>query len=163
MKSDSTPPGTWEIPSAAYEAMAARAVADYPEETCGLVFGSGDDLEVVPLRNIQNDLHRRFPDVYRRDARTAYEFDTMEKEAVINRHEAEGRPLRAIYHSHPDHDAYFSFTDREAAAPPGWGPIHPGVVYLVFSVYEGKLRAAAGFEWSEEAQDFREISLARKS
>jgi len=143
--------------------MVARAVADYPEETCGLVFGSGDDLEVVPLRNIQNDLHRRFPDAYRRDARTAYEFDTLEKEAVISAHEAAGRPLLAIYHSHPDHDAYFSETDREAAAPPGWGPIHPGAVYLVFSVYGGILHAAAGFEWSEEAQSFAEVAVVRKS
>jgi len=91
LASETDPRRTWEIPSAAYDAMVARAVADYPEETCGLVFGSGDDLEVVPLRNIQNDLHRRFPDAYRRDARTAYEFDTLEKEAVISAHEAAGR------------------------------------------------------------------------
>ena len=162
MREDTARPRTWAIPAAAYDAMAARAIADYPEETCGLVFGSGDDLEVAPLPNIQNDLHRQFPEVHTRDARTAYEFDTLEKEAVISRYEAAGRPLLAIYHSHPDHDAYFSPTDREAAAPPGWGPIQPGAVYLVFSVYEGKLRAVAGFEWSEEGQDFVEVSITRK-
>jgi len=141
--------------------MAARAEGDYPEETCGLVFGPDAGIEVVPLKNIQNELHRKHPDVYTRDARTAYEFDSIEKESVISEREAAGKPLRAIYHSHPDHDAYFSPTDRQAAAPPGWGPIHPGVVYLVFSVYAGKLRRAAGFVWSEESQDFVEVPIER--
>jgi hypothetical protein len=36
-------------------------------------------------------------------------------------------------------------------------------VYLVFSVYAGKLHAAAGFEWSEEAQSFEELAVVRKS
>ncbi|MGH9360885.1 MAG: Mov34/MPN/PAD-1 family protein [Thermoanaerobaculia bacterium] len=154
-------PVSWEIPARAYDAMAARAEADYPEETCGLVFAAGDDLEVVPLRNIQNDLHRRDPQRYPRDARTAYEFDEKERQAATAAREAAGRRLRASYHSHPDHDAYFSPTDREAAAPPGWGPIFPGAVYLVLSVRAGKLSRVAGFVWSEERSDFTELAVRR--
>jgi proteasome lid subunit RPN8/RPN11 len=72
---------------------------------------------------------------------------------------APGSPLRAIYHSHPDHDAYFSATDSAAAAL--WGePNYPGVVYLVYSVKRGRFAAAKAFDWSEGKREFIEISLA---
>jgi proteasome lid subunit RPN8/RPN11 len=159
---ESPPPATWSIPALAYDAMAARAAADYPEETCGLVFGEGDRLEVVALPNIQNELHRLDPETHPRNARTAYVFDPGALAEAISKHEAAGKPLRAIYHSHPDHDAYFSETDRREAAPPEWGePTYPGVVYLVFSVYDRKLRAVAGFAWSESRKGFTELKVAR--
>lgn len=152
----------WRIPASAFDAMVARAEADYPDETCGLVFGSGDALEVVPLRNTQNDLHKADPQQNDRTARTAYAFDPSELVRAINSREAQGIALRAIYHSHPDHDAYFSETDRNAAAPPEWGePTYPGTEYIVFSIRQGKLRATAGFSWSETKRDFVEFGVER--
>src|SRR5215510_16084737 len=134
-------PGGWDVPAAAYDLMAARAEADYPEETCGLVFETPAGLEVVPMRNIQNDLHRRDPAAHPRNARTAYTFEPEDMARVMTGREARSHALRAIYHSHPDHDAYFSETDRREAAPPEWGePTYPGAVYLVFSVREGRVR-----------------------
>lgn len=160
MKVPETEP--WSIPAAAYDAMVARAEADYPYETCGLVFEGHGRLEVLPLRNIQNDLHRADPAAHPRDARTAYAFDPRELAQALFSRESAGWSLRAIYHSHPDHDAYFSATDRREAAPPEWGgPTYPDVVYLVFSVYRGKLRTAAGFTWSESLKDFVEIPVQR--
>lgn len=142
--------------------MAARAESDYPRETCGLVFEKGGRLEVAPMRNIQDQLHREDPAAHPRDARTAYAFDPAELVAALADREAAGETLRAIYHSHPDHDAYFSETDRREAAPPEWGgPTYPGAIYLVFSVRSGKLREARGFAWSDELKDFAEVAVRR--
>jgi proteasome lid subunit RPN8/RPN11 len=148
----------WTIPVAAYREMASRAEADYPEESCGFVFGVGDALEVVPMRNVQNDLHRQDPKGFPRDARTAYYFDPTEMKEVLERKEAAGVPLRAIYHSHPDHDAYFSDTDGAAAAPLG-EPSFPGVIYLVFSVQGGRVRELKGFDWSAEHERYVEVAV----
>ena len=143
----------------AYDRMTLRASEDYPEETCGFVFGDDDALEVVPMRNVQNDLHAQNPAVYERDARTAYFFDPVETQRVLEEKEAAGVPFRAIYHSHPDHDAYFSETDSAAAAPFG-EPCYPGVVHLVFSVRKAVVADAKAFDWSESASRYVEVPLS---
>ncbi len=142
----------------AYEAMAARARADYPEETCGFVFSSGDELLVVPMENIQNRLHAEDPETHPRTARRAYCFDPVEMQRVMDAHEAAERPLRCIYHSHPDEDSYFSETDSAAAAPFG-EPSYPDVVHLVFSVREGKVVDLKAFDWSADEERFVEAPL----
>ena len=138
--------------------MAARAESDYPDETCGLLFGNGLDLEVVPMENIQNRMRRDFPDIYTRDARRAYYFDPMELRRVLQEKEKAGTPLRAVYHSHPDEDSYFSETDSEAAAPFG-EPNPPGAVYLVFSVRKGKAVDLKAFDWSSKARRYVEVPV----
>src|SRR5262245_31477691 len=120
----------FRLPRAAKATMAARAEADYPEETCGLVFTQGAGLEVYPMPNIQNRRHREDPVENPRDARTAYELDPLEMLRVIDAKDSAGHALAAIYHSHPDHESYFSETDSAAAAPDG-EPMYPGV-HLVF-------------------------------
>ena len=146
------------IPRAIHEAMIERAEADYPEETCGFVFGAGDALEVLPMKNIQNDLHARDPDGYPRDARIAYEFDPAEMVRVLSEKERAGIPLRAIYHSHPDQDAYFSSTDSTAASPFG-EPSYPGAVYLVYSVRSARVVDCKGFDWSTSDNAYAEVPL----
>ena len=135
--------------------MALRAEVEFPGETCGFGFLRGRDLLVVPMENIQNRLHAEDPVTHPRDARTAYYFDPLEMQRVQARHEAWGEPLRVIYHSHPEHDAYFSETDSAAASPFG-EPLFPGVVYLVFSVRGGKVVDLKAFDWSDAAGKFVE-------
>ena len=154
-------PDAWILPPTVFDAMAAAAERDYPDETCGLLFGAGAALEVVPMENIQNRLHAEDPVTFPRDARTAYQFDSVAFDRVCSERERRGAPLRAIYHSHPDKEAYFSKKDREDAAPPGWGPLFPEATYIVFSVVAGKVRAVSGYLWSEAAQDFVERPIAR--
>ena len=138
--------------------MAARAEADYPDETCGFAFEKNSDLVVVPMENIQNRLHREDPKTHTRDARTAYCFEPVEMLRVLDEHEKAGQPLRAIYHSHPDHDSYFSETDSAAASPFG-EPSYPGAVYLVFSVRKGNMVDLKAFDWSDEAAKFVEVTI----
>ncbi len=156
-------PEPLKIPAAALDAMALRAELDYPEETCGLLFRTASAVEVVPLRNVQNDLHRADPAAHPRGARTAYAFDPGELSSAMAGREDQGAEMIGIYHSHPDHDAYFSATDRREAAPTEWGePAYPGVTYFVLSVYDRKLKAVAAFAWDEEERDFVEVGIERE-
>jgi [CysO sulfur-carrier protein]-S-L-cysteine hydrolase len=162
----------WAIPPLTFDTMVRVAEEDYPRETCGLVFirpGEGrtrmadQDLEVVPIPNIQDRLHAADPETHPRDARTAYTMDPQLMAEAISRRESDGASLVAIYHSHPDHDAYFSKKDREDAVPPEWGePIYQAF-YLVFSVYGGRLQAVKGFFWVDDGgkRDFAEVDVTR--
>ena len=138
--------------------MGTRAEADYPEETCGFAFGEDPELEVRSMENIQNRLHREDPGVHPRDARTAYCFDPVEMQRVLVAMEQAGKPLRAIYHSHPDHDAYFSAMESAAAAPFG-EPSYPGAVYLVFSVRDGKVVDLKAFDWFWSEEQYAEVPV----
>ena len=161
-----TPKTPCRLARAAHELMVARAEADFPEETCGFVFGPADSdtitgvpMEtVVPMENIQNRLHAEDPKVHPRDAKTAYCFDPIKMQQVLDENEAAGHVLRGIYHSHPDHDAYFSQTDSAAAAPFG-EPSYPGAVYLVYSVKSGSVAAVKAFDWSDDEKSFVEVTL----
>ena len=151
-------PTPFQLSASARAQMAARAEADYPDETCGFGFVRGPDLVVVPMANIQNRLHREDPGTFTRDASTAYFFDPTEMLRVLARHEKAGEPFRVIYHSHPDHDSYFSETDSAAAAPFG-EPAYPGVVHLVFSARKGKVVDLKAFGWSDAAGKFVEVAI----
>ena len=148
----------FRLTPAARAAMVARAEAEFPEETCGFIFRDGGLLEVRPMENIQNRLHLEDPGTHSRDARTAYCFEPREMLRVLDQNERAGKPLCAIYHSHPDHDAYFSETDSAAAAPFG-EPSYPGVVHLVLSVRGGKFAGLKGFDWSEAESRYVEVPV----
>lgn len=126
----------------ALQAIYRHAAATYPEECCGFVFA---DAYVHCGENIQNQLNRLDPDVYRRSAANGYTFavaDTL----LLNRSLRSGNPVRVIYHSHPDVGAYFSREDADKALFMGQ-PIHP-VAYLVVDVRAGEPLGAKLFEWN---------------
>ncbi len=114
--------------------------------------------EVVRVTNIQNELHAKDPGQFPRTAATAY---TMGPEAapVLIGVERGTLTLRVIYHSHPDHDAYFSAEDRKQAMG-GWDePSYPHAGQIVISVRERTVRATKAFAWDEAARDFIEAPL----
>jgi proteasome lid subunit RPN8/RPN11 len=146
-----------EIERAALDAMHAHAVAGFPEETCGVLFASPAGQRVRRMTNVQNALHAADPVGNPRDARTAYQFDAGELLEVTRQGDAPGWRIVLFYHSHPQHDAYFSATDKSRALFGGeveLGPAFPGVAYLVISVYDGVVRDRKAFAWDEDAQDF---------
>ncbi len=91
-----------------FAAIQAQAEREYPYECCGFVIGDPNGEEVRPIANIQNEKHAANPAAYPRDARTAYLMDPRAQLAVLNEIDRRGLQLRVVYHSHPDHDAYFS-------------------------------------------------------
>ena len=116
--------------------------------------------EVRPIGNIQNTMHAKDPAGFPRDARTAFLMEPKEHLAVMNEVDRRKLALRVVYHSHPDHDAYFSATDRaQACSFDPTEPDYPDTVYIVLSIRAGKFARAAAFAWDSEKQEFAEIPL----
>jgi len=86
--------------------------------------------------------------------------DPLELDQVIRQSEQSGRRLKAFYHSHPDHDAYFSAEDKAFASPFG-EPIYPDATQVVISIYNRAVKVIRAFEWSAERADFNEVPIDR--
>jgi proteasome lid subunit RPN8/RPN11 len=100
--------------------LARLVAAGYPHETCGLLVGrelpDGAAVErVVPARNRNEER-----------ARDRYLLDPDDHLRAESEARAGGRDVVGVWHSHPDHPAQPSETDR-AAAWEGWA-------YLIASV-----------------------------
>lgn len=139
--------------------MRAHASRAYPKECCGIVVDRGAGLEVVPVSNLQDELHAQDPEQFPRTAETAY---TMGPEAapLLLAHERGALRLHAFYHSHPKHGAYFSSEDRTQAKG-GWDePMYPDAGQIVLSVFDAEVGALAAFRWDAQQGDYVEVSLA---
>jgi proteasome lid subunit RPN8/RPN11 len=149
---------TMEIDPKTWLALEAHALECYPDECCGVLLSGPAGLEVARIRNIQDEMHERDPQRYPRTARTAYAGDPRDLQAVLERAESPGYRLAAFYHSHPDHDAYFSEEDVAQATPFG-DPSYPDAVQLVVSVRNGKVAEVKGFAWSAERSTYAETPV----
>ncbi len=141
--------------------MVEHAIRGYPNEACGLLLGiKGKDSvdEFVAMKNIYDVMHAKDSETYPRTAKTAYLIDPREQQALFDAAEKNGREVKAIFHSHTDHDAYFSEEDRLVAAP--WGePMFPGVSYVVASIWDGTLKALNEFYWDASINGFQEHKI----
>lgn len=118
----------------------ALARAGYPEETCGLLLGrcaenQVDVLELVPARNLN-----------RERARDRYELDPAAFLAADTQAREHGWEVVGVWHTHPDHPARPSATDR-AKAWEGWS-------YLILSVSQSGMDDLRS--WRMHAGDFIE-------
>jgi [CysO sulfur-carrier protein]-S-L-cysteine hydrolase len=101
----------------ASQAICKHAEETFPEECCGIILTDGTADYVQRLNNIQNQLHALDPQTYPRTAAIAYAVDPKELERIIDNAALNGAKLKAFYHSHPDHNAYFSEEDKAFASP----------------------------------------------
>ncbi|MGE5217587.1 MAG: Mov34/MPN/PAD-1 family protein [Chloroflexota bacterium] len=153
-------PETVELSAAAWNEISRHAQECFPEECCGVVLSKGGADRVHALKNIQNKLHALDPQTYPRTAAIAYAMDPLELESVMKQAEADGQKLKAFYHSHPDHDAYFSEEDKAFASPFG-EPTYPEAAQIVVSIYNRAVKVVRAFAWSPANRDFAEIPIAR--
>jgi len=151
--------------------MYAHAKSDFPDECCGVILHADAQEFVRPCRNVQNERHTADPVAYPRDARTAYLIHPDDLIAVHKEAETQHRPIRAFYHSHPNHEAYFSEKDKLDAM--AWGePIYPDVAYLVISIFGEtckpelamekhglEIRGVKAYAWDETSTDFIEVPM----
>ena len=134
----------------------AHAKLEFPDECCGVILGADAQEFVRKCRNIQNELHQEDPDTYPRDARTAYVIHPDDLIAVHKEADTQQWQIKAFYHSHPNHAAYFSEKDKADATV--WDePAYPGTAYVVISVYDAEIRGVKAFVWDETARDFIEV------
>ena len=96
--------------------------AGYPHETCGLMIGTQDGDGVRVRRVVQA------ANLNTERARDRYELDPQAMMTADVAARAEGLDVVGIWHSHPDHPAKPSETDR-AKAWEGWS-------YVIVSVNE---------------------------
>lgn len=119
----------------------------YPDEVCGILIGEragADKLvrAVVPTENAWDETaehHRRFriaPDDFVRAERAA---------------RAEGREVLGFYHSHPDHEAEPSETDREFA----W----PTYSYIIQTVHRGISLTVRSWVLTDDREGYDEEPL----
>ncbi len=146
------------LSEASWKEICRHAEQAFPEECCGVVFARGAVDRVQRVKNIQNQLHELDPQTYPRTAAIAYAMNPRELEQHIDAAQAAGEKLIAFYHSHPNHDAYFSEEDKAFASPFG-EPTFPGAAQIVVSIYDGSNNRARAFAWSDERKDFLEVPL----
>jgi len=139
-----------------------HAEREYPSEACGMIIGpihKPHAIGVFPIKNIQDELHRQDPQKYSRDSRTAYYIDPKQQKIVEKEAVSKGFEVKVIYHSHPDHEVYFSEEDQLMAGP--WGePNNPKLAWVVISVDKGKAKALSEFLWDEEKKCYVETKLS---
>lgn len=115
----------------------AWARADYPKEACGLLVGrklpEGGEVHAVRLaRNLNTER-----------AHDRYELDPEDFLATDRQARELGLEILGVWHTHPDHPAVPSETDR-AAAWPGWS-------YLILAVQAGGVAALRSWRLAGEA------------
>jgi proteasome lid subunit RPN8/RPN11 len=151
------------ISSANFAAIVAQAERDFPYETCGFIIGNDRIEEVRPILNVQNQRHGEDPASFPRDARTAFLMEPKQHLAVMREIDQRKLALKVVYHSHPDHEAYFSPTDRaQACTFDSAEPDYPDTAYVVISVWSGRFNRAAAFVWDTASKQFAETALRRR-
>ena len=117
--------------------------AAYPNEGCGILLGTDTDAQrdaqvAIPCRN-----------AYEGGQKDRFELDPAEQIAAERRARESGFSVVAIFHSHPDCDAYFSSTDLKYSCP--W------YSNVVVSVQGGRVHHAkafiANFDQTESSPD----------
>jgi proteasome lid subunit RPN8/RPN11 len=150
-----------EITDEVWQQMLEHAEKHFPQEACGILAGlEGERKGTVfhACRNIYDEMHAKDPEAYPRTSREAYLIDGVEQKEIFDRVASDGLEVKAIVHSHIDHDAYFSEEDRYVAAP--WGePFFPEISYIVISIWDGKFKEANEFVWNKEKEDFEEFKI----
>lgn len=138
----------------------AEAERAFPYECCGFIIGDEHAEEVRPVENIQDRKHAEDPETFVRDARTAFLMEPRQQLAVLEEVDRRKLKLKVIYHSHPEHDAYFSATDRaQACSFDPTEPDYPDTAQVVLSVVGGKFKRAAAFVWDGARREFAESAL----
>ena len=149
-----------DLDQRAWDEISRHSQEAFPEECCGLIFSDGRFDRVRRVENVQNKLHALDPITYPRTAVIAYAMDPRELESILQEEDRAGATLKAFYHSHPKHEAYFSAEDKAFATPFG-EPTFPDAAQIVLSVYDGAVKDVKAFCWSEQSKDFVEVPLRR--
>ena len=144
--------------------MYAHAEREYPHECCGVVIGEKNDPtknEARPCKNIQNEMREKQPEMFKRSADTGYFMDPHDVRKAFEDAKKNNLEVLGFYHSHPDHDIYWSQEDHRAAMWAGTDePSFPDASNIIISVREGTATGAAIFMWDNESQTFERSDIA---
>lgn len=133
----------------------SHSIDEYPFECCGVILESMPKGEQTVLRckNVQNKIHKSDPGKNPRDAHTAYSVspaDLLKIHRMINE---QNYNLKAVYHSHPDHKAYFSEEDYSFATF-NHEPTYSGTDYIIVSIIKKRVEEAICFSWDSKSKRY---------
>ena len=130
------------------DAILAHALRGYPFEVCGVLLGRASDgasvTRVVEVANRET-----------KSPRVRYQIAPEDLLRVQDVGRNEGLEVLGYYHTHPDHPARPSETDRRIAAE----GLSDGVFHLVVGVSAGVEATPAGFVFRDTSQAFTEVPL----
>jgi proteasome lid subunit RPN8/RPN11 len=126
----------------AAETIRREAARAYPAEGCGALLGPAEAAvsESLPLPNQETS-----------SPRTRFTVSPLDYLAVEDRADARGLKLLGFWHSHPDHPARPSPTDRAHA----W----PGLLTLVIGVDRGAPGEMTAWDVPGPEEPFRRVDL----
>jgi proteasome lid subunit RPN8/RPN11 len=126
----------------AHEAIRREAARSYPHEGCGALIGPADG-EVSETLALANEEQA--------SPRTRFTVSPRDYIAAEESADARGLRLLGFWHSHPDHPARPSGTDRAYA----W----PGLLTLVIAVEQGEPRELTAWDLPGPELSFRQLDL----
>jgi proteasome lid subunit RPN8/RPN11 len=138
--------GSVSMGAAALQAIRNQARRAYPNEGCGALLGphAGEVTEALPLENVEADRPR-----------TRFSVAPGDYLAAEEAAEARGLRLLGFWHSHPDHPARPSPTDREFA----W----PGLLTVVVAVERGEPREITAWDVAGPEAPFAERRITQRA
>ncbi|MBG87762.1 MAG: hypothetical protein CMO80_12780 [Verrucomicrobiales bacterium] len=150
----------FELPKNLLAEVSSHAEREYPNECCGMILVERDsgDWRVRACENAQDRYHAIDPNQFPRTSMNAYFFDSKEVVAIDRELRERGEKIYAIYHSHPDADAYFSKEDSLRAVMDGEA-IYPDAAQLVLGVENGSVHETAAFRWCELGKSFERVDV----
>jgi proteasome lid subunit RPN8/RPN11 len=120
--------------------MLAHLRAGYPLEACGAFLGRGSQVtRVAPLENRDTETPR-----------VRYAIDPRDLVRLDREARAEGIEIIGYFHSHPDHPARPSETDRQRAAD----SLSDGVFHVVVGVEKGERTTPTAWVFRDATQAF---------
>lgn len=123
------------VKAEAYEVMINAAIARYPEECCGFMWGFEGKGVVSVATEVKNSASA--------DREIFFCIDTVDYVAAENFAVQHGLSLLGVYHSHPLQRAIPSQKDLEVALP--------GFFYVIISIYDLQVREMRC--WSVDQND----------
>jgi len=128
------------------DAIAAHAREGYPHEVCGFLVGAADHLgvrvaKVIPVANREKET-------------PAVRYVIADEDQIAIQRDARkgGLDIVGVYHSHPDHPARPSETDRRIAAQ----GLSDGRIYIVCGVTGGRDTVTTAWVFRDGTQSFAE-------
>jgi len=153
--------GELEIERAAMDDIERHALECYPSECCGFVLGPAHRpllLDAVQREENEADkYHRLDPVTFPRTSTTYFKINELRAARTFEKGQAEGRPVKVIYHSHCDAGAYFS--DEDAATFANGGQLMWPCAYIVVSVMDGEIVDRRLWVHRPGTNGFRESTL----
>ena len=131
-----------EMTPAILEKLNNFCAAAYPREACGYLLGRKTN-SVWEVHSLHAGTNLSPVEV-----RDRFELDPEERGCVEKLARELGVEIIGFYHSHPDHDVYFSETDLKNSEEYQWGRpwVPPTFAYVVLSVHAGTVQSIGAFQ-----------------